>query len=155
VIVGRKCPVVIKTTRFGEISVDDECILSFPRGLYGFEQYTEYCLIDADEKSSFKWLQSTQEASLALVVASPFDFFPDYDIEVDDETIAEMTGGCLEPPLVFCVITVLPQAVSVTMSLQAPILLIASKNIGRQIILNEPRKYKTREPLLLSKGGKF
>lgn len=129
----------VPTTRFGELDVSEESVITFPKGLYGFEDRVSYCLINIEEEQPFQWLQSIDEPSLAFVVASPFTFFPKYDIEVDDNDIAEITGGGLEVPEVLCVVTISKDLSGITMNLRAPILLFNTVRLGRQIIINDPK----------------
>ena len=39
----------IQTTRFGRLSIEDDRIITFPRGLLGFPNYTRYALIQSGE----------------------------------------------------------------------------------------------------------
>jgi len=69
----------IATTRFGRLEVNEERIISFPKGLLGFPQYQRYALIQTGEENYFFWLQSVDEPTLAFVVTDPAIFFKDYD----------------------------------------------------------------------------
>src|SRR5688500_20181301 len=68
----------IDTTRFGRISVDDDRIMTFPRGLLGFPDHGRYALIQTGEENYFFWLQCVDEPNLAFVVTDPSIFFKDY-----------------------------------------------------------------------------
>ncbi len=56
------------TTRFGVLEVDDSSIIRMPKGPLGFEEQTQYILIQHREDTNFRWLQSLEEPSLAFVV---------------------------------------------------------------------------------------
>ena len=47
----------------GKIEVSDDRILTIPEGLFGFEQYTKYALVDCDLEP-FIWLQSCEDSNL-------------------------------------------------------------------------------------------
>ena len=76
----------IETTRFGRLSVDDDRVITFPRGLLGFPDHARFALIQTGEENYFFWLQAVDEPSLAFVVADPSIFFKDYDVPVREET---------------------------------------------------------------------
>ena len=40
----------VKTKTMGTVSVTDDKILTFPNGIFGFENYHKYALIDAEYK---------------------------------------------------------------------------------------------------------
>ena len=80
----------IQTTRFGRMEVNEERIITFPRGLLGFPSHTRYALIQTGEENYFFWLQSVDEASLAFVVTDPTIFFKDYQVPLKDETQQEL-----------------------------------------------------------------
>ncbi|WP_416145176.1 hypothetical protein [Planococcus koreensis] len=42
----------IHTTQFGEIDVADESVMTFEKGIPGFEEFKEYALIPADASES-------------------------------------------------------------------------------------------------------
>ena len=80
----------IETTRFGRLTVDDERVMTFPRGLLGFPNHTRFALIQTGEENYFFWLQSVDDANLAFVVTDPSIFFKDYEVPVRDETAADI-----------------------------------------------------------------
>jgi len=80
----------IETTRFGRMPVDEERILTFPRGLLGFPDHRRFALIQTGNENYFFWLQSIDEPSLAFVVTDPSIFFKDYQCPVKEETQQEL-----------------------------------------------------------------
>lgn len=138
----------VETSRFGAIEVTDDCSLEITGGLYGFENCTRYCLMDEQQSSVFRWLQSMDLPELAFVVASPFAFFGDYDIEVPDEELADISCGSPGVPEVLCVVTVGSKASSVTMNLKAPLIIYPDSRTGKQVILQDAA-YSTKQALPL------
>ncbi len=61
---------IIETSRFGGIDVDDQRFLNFPKGLLGFPDDREYALIQTGENSAFYWMQAVHRPELAFVVCS-------------------------------------------------------------------------------------
>jgi len=60
----------VNTKAFGLIEVDDKQKITIPEGLYGFEDYTEYVIMDA-ENQPFYWLQSQQTKTRLLYSLTP------------------------------------------------------------------------------------
>ena len=61
----------IQTTRFGRMEVNEERIITFPRGLLGFPSHTRYALIQTGEENYFFWLQSVDEPGLFINTRRP------------------------------------------------------------------------------------
>src|SRR6188474_1611820 len=80
----------IQTTRFGRLSIDNDRIITFPRGLLGFPNYTQYALIEAADGAEFFWLQAVDEPQLAFIVTDPNLFFKDYDVPLREENQTEL-----------------------------------------------------------------
>ena len=71
---------IIDTSRFGGIEVDDQRFLNFPKGLLGFPDDREYALIQTGENSAFYWMQAVHRPELAFVVCDPRMFVADFRI---------------------------------------------------------------------------
>ena len=135
----------IDTTRFGKLSVDDDRIMTFPRGLLGFPAYTRFALIQTGQENYFFWLQSVDEPALAFVVADPSIFFKDYDVPIREEVQAELQ---LEDPghvQVFVICNKVDEWL--TGNLLGPLVVNAINRTGAQVVLTE-KKWTTRQPLL-------
>jgi len=83
------------TTRFGEIEVDPDTIITFPKGMPGFESCTRYKLLHEAGKPLIQWLQSLDDPDLSFSVADPADFNIFYEFSLSDEEAAEIAleGG--------------------------------------------------------------
>jgi flagellar assembly factor FliW len=135
----------IATTRFGRLDVNEERIISFPKGLLGFPQFQRYALIQTGEENYFFWLQSVDEPTLAFVVTDPAIFFKDYDFALKEETQQEigLTDAGFAQVFVIC------NKVGdwLTGNLQGPLVINAQNRVGNQIVIND-KKWTTRQPLL-------
>ena len=80
----------VRTTRFGIVEIDDDRIITFPKGLLGFSAYTRYCLLQPSDDAAFFWLQSVEEPSLAFVITDPGLFFPDYSAPIRPEQMDDL-----------------------------------------------------------------
>jgi len=136
---------IIETSRFGGIEVDDQRFLNFPRGLLGFPDDREYALIQTGENSAFYWMQAVHRPELAFVVCDPRMFVPDYQISVKEEDLSQIgladTGGSQ----VFVVVNKVDDML--TGNMQGPLVINVATRVGKQLVLSE-RKYSTRHPLM-------
>jgi flagellar assembly factor FliW len=135
----------IQTTRFGVLTVEDERIMTFPRGLLGFPDYQRYALIQTSEENYFLWLQSVDVPNLAFVVTDPAIFFKDYDVPIRPETQQELDLSDLSYAQVFVICNRVGEWL--TGNLLGPIVVNAQNRTGQQVVLTE-RKWTTRQPLL-------
>ena len=81
---------MIETTRFGQVEVDEQSLLTFPQGVLGFESIQEFCLLEHKPGSPFLWLQAVENPALAFVVINPFDFIADYDLTISGADISHL-----------------------------------------------------------------
>ena len=135
----------IQTTRFGVISVDDNRIMTFPKGLLGFPSFTRYALIQAGEDNYFFWLQCVDEPTLAFVVTDPSIFFKDYDVPLREETQLELAMTDLNYAQVFVICNKVGEWL--TGNLLGPIVVNSQNRLAHQIVLTE-KKWTTRQPLM-------
>jgi len=135
----------IQTTRFGRLEVNEERIITFPRGLLGFPTYTKFALIQTGEENYFFWLQSVDDASLAFVVTDPSIFCKDYQVGLKDETQQELELSDLSYMQVFIICNKVGDWL--TGNLQGPLVINAQNRVGQQVVLNDKR-WTTRQPLL-------
>jgi flagellar assembly factor FliW len=135
----------IQSTRFGVIDIADEAVIEFPDGIIGLPG-TRYALIAQNEGSSFYWLHSVDDPSVALPVTQPWLFFPTYDVLVSEDDCEQLGIESPEQADVFCVVRASQRLEDFTVNLRGPIVVHASARQGRQII-NEAGDYDVRQPL--------
>ncbi len=135
----------IQTTRFGRLSIDEDRVITFQRGLLGFPNYTQYALIEAADGAEFFWLQAIDEPQLAFIVTDPNLFFKDYDVPLREENQSELqiTEASQGRVLVIC------NRVGewLTGNLLGPIVINDQNRLAQQIVLTE-KKWTTRQPLI-------
>lgn len=135
---------IIQTSRFGPIEIDEQKTLCFERGLLGFPQYQRYVLIQQDADSTFYWLQCVDAADLAFVVTDPLLFVPDYSVPIREETRTELGLGDSDAQMLVIVNKV---DNCLTANLQGPLIIHAETRHGLQVVISE-KKYHTRHPIM-------
>ena len=149
----------IQSSRFGWLSVDDDRIITFPRGLLGFPSHNRFALLPsssaasaaASDEACFFWLQSADDPALAFVVADPALFFKDYAVPVRDDTAAELGVAGNDPAIVTAKLQpfVICNKIGdwITGNLLGPVLVNTDNKLASQVVLTE-RKWTTRQPLV-------
>ena len=66
------------TKYFGEIDYEEDQVLSFPKGLYGFEDERSFLLLPFSGNKTLYALQSLTTPQLAFVLVDPFALLPEY-----------------------------------------------------------------------------
>jgi flagellar assembly factor FliW len=138
--------VKVATKAYGLIDVDERQKITFPQGLYGFESFREYVLLDA-ERQPFYWLQSTDVEQIAFILVNPFLFRPDYEVNINNDELADIGILSPEKALIFSVVTIPADGGPMTANLQGPLVINRDTRTGRQAVLADPR-WKTRHDIM-------
>jgi flagellar assembly factor FliW len=138
--------ITIEGTRFGTVEVLSEAVIEFPVGLIGIGG-SRYVLLAREENSPFVWLQSVDDPAIALAVTNPFQFFPEYEVELFDAEAERI--GITDPADadVYVTVRAAESLEDFAANLRAPILV--SKGRGFQVI-NEAEEAPVRAPLFVA-----
>ena len=136
---------LIQTTRFGQIEVDGERVITFPKGILGFPDYTRYVLIETGEEAYFWWLQSAEAPDLAFVVTDPTLFVSTYRVPIKREQMGELGMAGIEQGQVFVIVNKHDNVL--TGNLQGPLVINCKNRVGEQMVLSD-RRFTTRVPLV-------
>ena len=136
-----------ETRLFGEITIADEKLIRFPKGIVGFPFLQTFALIhDADnEKAPIMWLQSMEEPEFAMPVIEPHLVIDSYNPTVDDENLEPV--GELAPDQIYSLVTITvpPQIENMSVNLKAPIVINMANNKAVQIIVEDD--YQVKHPI--------
>ena len=142
----------IATNRFGELDIEESDIIHFPQGIPAFEEEREFVLLPYDENCPYYYLQSAKRSELAFLLTEPFIFFPEYTIEIDDETVDELKIKNQDNVETYVILTIPNGSVRyMTANLLAPIILNSENMQAKQIIMDKS-SYKTKHRLF-PEGG--
>ncbi|MFC1734894.1 flagellar assembly protein FliW [Candidatus Hydrogenedentota bacterium] len=123
-----------KTTRFGEIEVEESTIIEFVQPIIGFPEHKSFVLLPTSEDSPFVWLQSTEDPELAFIVVDTLRIMPDYNIELPASEVEDVQIEKEEDALLMTLV-VIAGGGEVRTNLKAPIVLNKIKNLAKQVIL--------------------
>ncbi len=135
----------VKTSRFGTVSIDQDRVITFPKGLLGFPQHTRFCLLEPADDACFFWLQSCDDPALAFVVTDPNFFVPEFSVPIRQEQMEAMSLPALSDAQVFVIVNKIDNAL--TGNLQGPLVINTLTRSGEQFVLAEKR-WTTRHTLV-------
>lgn len=142
----------VQTKTMGTVKVDDSRVLDFPKGLFGFEDYHKYALIEA-EYEPFFWLQSLDEKSLAFLLVDPFLIVNDYELDIDDKMLGDIGISSPTDVFVWSVVTVPADGGPVTANLQGPLVVNRKTQQALQVILSDS-KWTTKHNIIKALQGR-
>ncbi len=148
----------INTRYFGTVDLDDDKVIVFDEGLFGFEEYKKFALIfnnEAKERPAISWLQSVDEQALALPVMIPTVVKPDYNPVVEDDALETLGDWNEDNISVLVTVTVPEDLKNMTTNLKAPIIINTDTMKGVQTVV-ENQDYEIRFKIydLLKAAGK-
>ena len=141
----------LQTKYFGEIEYEESEILTFPVGLFGFEEEHQFLLLPFEGSGgTLLCLQSGATPALAFVAMDPFSLDPDYAPELQPKELRAL-GVKESQELGFYVLCVVKKPVSEsTVNLKCPVAVHPETRVAQQVIL-ETDRYEMRH--LLSQFG--
>ena len=136
----------VATKAYGQIEVDEHQRITFPLGLFGFEAFKDYVLMDA-ERPPFYWLQSIDVEQIAFVLINPFIFRPDYEMNIDNEELLPIGINDPGKALIFSIVTIPHDGSPLTANLQGPLVINRENRLGIQAVLTDSR-WKTKHDIM-------
>ncbi|RJQ13378.1 MAG: flagellar assembly protein FliW [Nitrospiraceae bacterium] len=123
----------LKTSRFGELEVEEEKIISFADGLVGLSGMKQFILVDHRD-TPLKWLQSVDDPDIAFIVATPDTMKVNLSLELDNAVRQHLQLENDSDLVIF--VTVRVQGEDVVANFQGPLLLNAGNRRGIQLVLD-------------------
>ena len=142
------------TKALGKITVTEDHLITIPEGLFGFEQYTKYALVDSDYEP-FLWLQSCEDPNLAFLIVDPFLICSEYETDIDDASLKKIGITKPEEIIIMTIVTVPHDGSSITANFQGPLVTNKKNHKCMQAILSDNR-WSTKVDIvkaLNQKGG--
>ena len=139
------------TKYFGEITYEEEDVLTFPRGLFGFEEERRFLLLpfEGGEGRLFS-LESLTTPQLAFVLMNPFALDPAYAPVLQPEELKLLEAENSEDLYYFVTCVVKEPVGDSTVNLRCPVAVNGDTGQAIQVIM-EDDTYQMRH--LLSSFG--
>lgn len=124
------------TKYFGSIDYDPDELLSFPNGLFGFEQEKAFLLLPFHgSDGNLLCFQSANTPSLAFIAMNPFSLKPDYVPVLSDEELYFMGVHTSEELCYYVFCAVREPVGESTVNLKCPIVVNPDEKKAIQVIL--------------------
>ncbi|WP_028559279.1 flagellar assembly protein FliW [Paenibacillus pinihumi] len=137
----------METSWLGEIEIPQEAILRFELGLPGFENLRSFALIQMEEESDIRILQSLEERHISFLVGSPFLFHPEYEFDLPEPVQEELELKGEEGLEILAILNVPGDLSKATINLLAPLILNKNNGKAKQYILRS-NEYSPRHPIM-------
>lgn len=141
---------LIQTSRFGAVKLQNEDVIDFPEGILGFNDLRKFVLLDDPNDEIFAWLQSCEIPQIAFPVLEPELFSQSYQVSLtkhDLESLQLVNQGDLKGRIrSFSIITIPEDPTQMTANLKAPVVINIEKRLARQIVLQD-NNLAIREPI--------
>jgi flagellar assembly factor FliW len=124
-------------------------VLTFPDGILGFPGSTRFALVNDSEDALFQLLQCLDDDSVALIVAVPWLFFPDYSPEISELERKQLKLHSPDDAIVFCPVTLTGDPDVVYLNLLGPFVVHRESLEGRQVVLADS-EWPVRAPISLA-----
>jgi flagellar assembly factor FliW len=125
----------ITTTRFGNVTIDDEDVLTFVDGLIGMENCRHWALLADAQNAALGWLQSVERPEVALAVVCPRRFVADYRARVSRRDVEPLGLADAEGAHVLAIVN--QAGDSLALNLKAPLVIHVAARCGRQIVAKD------------------
>ena len=124
------------TKYFGVVTYETEDVLTFPHGLFGFEEERSFLLLPfADSDGNLLCFQSLQTPSLAFVAMNPFSLCSTYAPVLTAEELRELQVERSEELCYYVLCVVRQPIVTSTVNLRCPVAVNEDTRQAMQTIL--------------------
>lgn len=142
----------IDTTRFGEIAVNKNKLITFPNGILGFPELKRYVLLENDKDLPFGWLQAVDDKDIAFVVMDLLTFKPDYRLSIEEKEITDLDVKDESDLCILAIITIPERnSLKITANLQGPLVINLVNRKGKQLVL-QGSGYTCKYPIFQESG---
>lgn len=143
----------IDTKYHGVVEIKEIEVLTFEKGIPGFPLEKQFVMLPLSDDDVFYVMQSITTQDLAFVLTSPFNFFKEYDFDLEEPVVAELVLESENDVLVYSILTVQHPFEKTTANLQAPIIINSKNHRAKQVILHNDQ-YNTKHPIIKKIGTK-
>lgn len=130
----------------GEIEYNTEEIISFSKGIPGFEGLQKFVVKDIEDNEMFKVMHSLEKDDVAFILVSPFDVSGDYEIKIPEDVLRSLEIEKPEEVCLYNLVTLNSQVKNITANMKAPLVININSRKGEQVITNI-EKYLIKHPL--------
>ena len=132
-------------TGFGTFEVTERDIVTFSRGIPGYERCQRFVLLSHETFAPLRCLCAVDGPGAAFLAVDPRSIVPDYGCRLKEEERAQIDARA-ETPLVWLVLLAFTGEDTPTANLRAPIVINPASMRGLQLVIDDER-YTVRHEL--------
>lgn len=137
---------IISTSRFGQVELKQEDVLTFTEGLLGFQDLRQFVLLDDPNDEIFAWLQSCESPHIAFPVLEPELFSAQYKANLTKSDLEALKMTAQDKARYFSIVTIPDDPTLMTANLKAPVVINVAARTARQCVLQD-NNLAIREPI--------
>lgn len=137
---------IVATSRFGKIEINENEIINFKEGILGFEKENKFCIIDPNDQTLIIWLQSVSTPELAFPIIEPQIFKADYQAQLLPADLISVQLESQSKAYVYNILTIPGDISEMSANLKAPIVINSEKNVAKQVVLQN-NKLEVKFPM--------
>lgn len=134
----------IKTDYFGEITYEEDDLITVPDGFFGFPKLTRFLPLLFDENDdSLLLMQSAEKTEIAFIVISPTALIPDYAPVLAAEDLDFLGAESSNDLCYYAICVIKNNYLEDTVNLKCPLAIHPKTKLARQVILeDQPYGYR-------------
>lgn len=126
-------------TAYGTIDYEEENLIIFSDGLFGFPHLKRYLFLSLYEnEDSMLLMVSVDESEVGFVLVNPFVLCPDYTPEMTPQELACLSAKEIGDLSCYSICVVNSDYLNNTVNLKCPIMVNSETHQGIQVILENP-----------------
>ncbi len=126
-------------TTYGTIDYEEENLIIFSDGLFGFPHLKRFLFLSLDEnEDSMLLMISVDESEVGFVLVNPFVLCRDYDPEMTPQELSCLGAKEIGDLSCYSICVVNSDYLSNTVNLKCPIMVNSETRQGIQVILENP-----------------
>lgn len=126
---------IIETTRFGKLEVDEGKAILFEDGIPGFPGRKSFVILEGSPESPFRWLQCIEDGALAFIVMDPCLIVSEYLDSIGDQHLKEVGLEDPSEAVILSIVRIQRDVGKITTNLLAPVLINPQSRKAKQVIL--------------------
>lgn len=143
-------PMIVASDLLGELTVQQDELITFPTGILGFPACRDFVLIPS-EREGLYWLQSAEHSSFAFLLVDPFLAVEGFTVELSPNDRAELEIESESDVIILAIVTLAPPGRGgCTANLQGPLAFNVRTRRAKQIAVPNS-EYGVRWPVDLAR----
>ena len=139
--------ITLNNSQFGTLSIEEEKVITFPQGIFGFEELNRYAILVFEEYEPFQFLICVDEPEIAFPIISPLLAIEKYEPDITKEDVSLIGDFRDEDLIMYAIVSLKSDSKEATANLKGPIVINQKERLAQQVII-ESDEYSMEHPFL-------